>query len=58
MNKMSMQSILNEKNLVENIKNMLSNIDKLKKQAEAAKSVVIIDAADRLALETFLLGSK
>ena len=52
------QNSLNEKNLVENIKNMLSNIDKLKKQAEAAKSVVIIDAADRLALETFLLGSK
>lgn len=49
------QNELNEKNLLKNIKNMLKNIHKLKEDAKNARSVVIVDAAKRLALETLLL---
>ncbi|MDO8638890.1 MAG: UDP-N-acetylglucosamine--N-acetylmuramyl-(pentapeptide) pyrophosphoryl-undecaprenol N-acetylglucosamine transferase [Candidatus Daviesbacteria bacterium] len=48
------QNNLNENNLMEKIKIMLKNIDKLKESAIGAKKVVIIDAAKRLALETLL----
>lgn len=55
--KILIQSELNEKNLLKDVKNMLGNIHKLKEKAENARSVVIIDAAKRLALETLLLKS-
>lgn len=37
---------------------MLKNLNKLKQNAKNAKSVIIPDAAKRLALETVLLGNK
>lgn len=49
------QSALSEKNLLENIKLMLKDIDKLKENAKHANKVVIVDAAKRLALETILI---
>lgn len=49
------QSKLTGERLLENIKNILSKLDVLNKQAVKAKEVVITDAAKRLALETILL---
>lgn len=50
------QKQLNPQNLIANIKNMLKNLDDLRRQAQQAKSLVIPDAAKRLALETILLA--
>lgn len=52
------QKNLNGKNLLENIKNMIKNIDELKNKAKGAKGIIIPDAAKRLALETILLKLK
>jgi UDP-N-acetylglucosamine--N-acetylmuramyl-(pentapeptide) pyrophosphoryl-undecaprenol N-acetylglucosamine transferase len=50
------QSKLSGKTLLDNIKEMTSNLDQLKLEAKAAKAVVIPDASKRLALETLLLA--
>ena len=49
------QSKLSGKSLLENIKSMFENLDGLTEKAKSAKSVIIPDAAKRLALETILL---
>lgn len=49
------QNNFDEKSLLENIKIMLKNINKLKEDAKEAKKIVIVDAAKRLSLETMLL---
>lgn len=49
------QSKLNGKNLLANIKSTLSDIKNLKVKTEAARAIVIPDAAKRLALEVLLL---
>lgn len=51
------QSQLSGETLVTNIKQMLKNLAKYKEDAKEAKSVVITDAAKRLALETVLLAN-
>ncbi len=56
LSKILTQNELNEKNILENIKIMIRNIDQLKEKAKEAKKVVMVDAAKRLALETVLLG--
>lgn len=50
------QSKLTGKTLLENIKEMLSNLTIFKRKAMMAKEVIIPGAAKRLALETVLLG--
>ena len=50
------QSKLTRDNFLQNIKDMLKNLPKLKENAARAKEVVIKDAAQRIALETILLG--
>lgn len=50
------QKDLSGYSLLQNIKNMIRNLNGLKENAKGAKSVVIEDAAERLALETLLLG--
>lgn len=52
------QSKLSGETLITNIKAMLKDLDKLKEEATKAKSVIIPDAAKRLALETILSGNK
>ena len=52
------QKDLNSETLISSISSMLENIEKLKKQAVAAKSIVTPDAAKRLAQETLLLATK
>lgn len=52
------QSKLSGKSLLENIKFMLSDIRNLNKQAKGVKTIIIPDAAKRLALETMLLLKK
>ncbi len=52
------QRNLNGKNLSENIKEMINDIDNLKNKARAAKEIIVPDAAKRLALETVLLAKK
>lgn len=49
------QSKLSSVNLLDYIKDMLDNLDDLKKKAQGAKKIVIKDAAKTLALETLLL---
>lgn len=49
------QSKLSAASLMENIKIMLKNLDRLKQKAKNAKKAIIPDAAKRLALETILL---
>lgn len=56
--KILFQSKLSGETLFENIKSMLANLKVLKVKAVDARSVVIADAAKRLALETILLGKK
>lgn len=51
------QSDLTSVALFQKIKNMLDNLPKLKETAKGAKSVLIPDAAKRLALETVLMHS-
>lgn len=50
------QGSLTPKTLLLNIKDMLKDIDNLKKKALSAKSIVIPDASRKLALETLLLA--
>lgn len=50
------QSNLTPEMLLQKIKQMLSNLQKLSESAKQAKSAVIVDAAKRLALETMLLA--
>ena len=49
------QSKLFSESLLENIKIMLKNLDRIKLKAKEAKKVIIPDAAKRLSLETILL---
>lgn len=56
--RMLSQSKLSGYSLLENIKAMVKNLDRLKKRAKKAKSVIIPDAAKRLALQTILLATK
>lgn len=49
------QSKLSSEMLFQNIKKMLKDLPKLKEKANSAKTIVIPDAAKRLALETVLL---
>lgn len=53
-----LQSKLSEKSLLENIKSMIKNLDKLNRGAKKAKEVIIPDASKRVALETILLGKR
>lgn len=50
------QSKLSSRMLFQEIKRMLKNINELKEAAKKAKSVIIPDAAKRLAIETMLLS--
>lgn len=50
------QSKLNGKSLLQTIKSMLKDLDHLITDAKKARRVVIADAAQRLALETMILG--
>lgn len=50
------QSKLSGKNLLDNIKLMLNNLQLLKEKAKEAKKMIIPNGAKRLALETVLLG--
>lgn len=52
------QSKLSAESLLENIKAMINNLGKITLKAQQAKSVVRKDAAQRLALETLLLGQR
>lgn len=52
------QSKLSGETLLKEIKLMLNDLKYLKEKAKKAKSVIIPDAAKRLALETVLLGQK
>lgn len=52
------QSKLSPKTLLEEVKAMLRNLEKLKKAALGAKKMVIPDAAKRLALQTIILGNQ
>lgn len=52
------QKELTADNLLATVRNMLKNIDKLKESAKEAKSVVVPDAAKRLALETLILAKE
>lgn len=52
------QEKLNSKNLLDNIQKILNNINQIQKSAKKSKSVVIHDAAMRLALETISLALK
>ena len=52
------QSRLSGKNLLANIRLMISKLDSLKKMARQAKSAVYPDAAKRLALEAILLANE
>ncbi len=49
------QSKLSSKVLLENIKQMVKDLDNLRIKAKGAKKVVVVDAAQRVALETILL---
>lgn len=53
-----LQKDLTAPKLYQSIIKMLKNLPQLKKQAQNARSVVIFDAAKRLALETLLLARK
>lgn len=53
-----LQSKLSPEVLLENINGMLKVLNSLKEKAQAAKRVIVPDAAKRLALETILLGKK
>ncbi|MBI2019886.1 glycosyltransferase [Candidatus Daviesbacteria bacterium] len=50
------QTKLSAESLLAHIKNMIINLDQLKKDAKKAKAILIPDAAKRLALETVLLA--
>lgn len=50
------QSKLSSNTLLQNIKDMLKNLNILKNNAKNTKSIAILDAAKRLALETILLA--
>lgn len=50
------QTKLSPKSLLEEVKQMLNNLPKLKQIAKNAKTEIIPDAAERLALETILLA--
>lgn len=52
------QEKLNSKNLLDNIQKILNNINQIQRNAKMSKSVVIHDAAHRLALETISLALK
>lgn len=52
------QSRLSGKSLLENIEEMLKNLENLKIEAKNAKSVIIPNAAKKLALETVVLASR
>lgn len=52
------QKDLTKESLLENIEKMLRDLNNLKEKAKKAKSLVIPDAAKRLALETILLARK
>lgn len=52
------QNELTAKSLVNKVKEMLGKEMIFRKEAEKAKSLVIVDAAKRLAQETLLLGLK
>ena len=52
------QSKLSGKTLLEDIKEMIKNLEKLKHNAKRAKVVIIPDAAKRLAMQTIILASE
>lgn len=52
------QSQLSGRSLLENIENMLKKLPQLRKDAQQARSLIITDAAKRLALETLTLSRK
>lgn len=52
------QSKLSAEALLENIDTMLKSLDHLREKARKAQTVIIPDAAKRLALETVLLGER
>lgn len=52
------QSKLTSQTLIINIKEMVKNLPKLKEKAKEAISIIIPDAAKRVALETILLAKK
>lgn len=56
--KILQQNKLTAKNLLENIKLMLGDLNSLKNKAKKSKDIIIPDAAKRLALETILLANK
>ncbi len=52
------QKYLNPENLLQNIKKMFKEIKTLKENAKKAKGVMVMDAAQKIALEVILLGTR
>ncbi len=56
--KVLLQSKLSADSLLESIKQMLKDIDQYKKNAKAARGVIITDAAKKIATEALIIGSQ